>query len=192
MRHLLKSAPAYTTLCCILTFSLCAPAVAAVQLVAAPDVRITAINGKAVNNHLFTKEQHEFTLPAGQTTITVRYDRLFEQRGGDHEYIKSRDITLAADLVDNARYQLTATQSPKSLDTARQFAKSPQFSVIAQNARAVPVQVVAQTDNNPLALIGNLLKNDDEKVDNYSKFVQLWAASDEATRARIVQYIGEK
>lgn len=64
-------------------------------------IKVTAINGKEVRHNALQPLKREFNLEAGRHVITARYDRLFDLTRGDHDYLKSANVTVTADLTDN-------------------------------------------------------------------------------------------
>lgn len=121
-------------------------------LVADDDIKIIAINGQAVNQGLFQKTKQSFTVPAGQTTITARYDRIFILNRNDHDTIKSPDITLTATLDDTQTYRLTMPNLPSTHRQAQEFVKNATLELHLGNQ----VLMSEQTVNNRPSLLSGL------------------------------------
>lgn len=120
-------------------------------LVADDDIKIIAINGQAVNQGLFQKTKQSFTVPAGQTTITARYDRIFILNRNDHDTIKSPDITLTATLDDTQTYRLTMPNLPSTHRQAQEFVKNATLELHLGNQVLMSEQTVS---NRPSLLSG--------------------------------------
>lgn len=123
MKTLLKAAVATV----ILTAS---SAYAAVTLHVDEHIKVTAINGKAVNQGLFQPLQKEFSLDAGRHVITARYDRMFDLSSKEHDHVKSANITLTAELSDNQSYRLVMPNQPNTYSEAREYAKAPSLAIM--------------------------------------------------------------
>ncbi|MDO4427797.1 MAG: DUF2057 domain-containing protein [Moraxella sp.] len=126
MKTLLKT----TVATVILTAS---SAYAAVTLHADEHIKVTAINGKAVNQGLFQPLQKEFSLDAGRHVITARYDRMFDLTHKEHDHVKSANITLTAELSDNQSYRLVMPNQPSAYSEAREYAKAPSLAIMQGN-----------------------------------------------------------
>lgn len=113
-------------------------AMAQVQLNVDDNIKVTAINGQEVRHGLLQPLQQKFTLEPGRHVITARYDRLFDLNSNNHDYLKSGNITITADLADNQTYQLIMPNQPNTYSAAKEYAKAPSLA-IAQNG-----QILAQ------------------------------------------------
>ncbi len=104
-------------------------AYSAVTLHVEDNIKVTAINGQAVNKGVFSRDKMQFNLQAGKHVITARYDRMFNFSRDKHDYIKSGNVTVTADLADNKSYKLVMPNQPKSYTQAKQFAKNPTLAI---------------------------------------------------------------
>ncbi len=102
---------------------------AAVTLNVEDNVKVTAINGQAVNVGLFSKDNMQFTLQAGRHVITARYDRLYDLSRDKHDYVRSGNITINAQLNDNQTYQLVMPNQPERYHEAKKYAKHPTLAI---------------------------------------------------------------
>lgn len=108
------------------------------------NIKVTALNGKEYNTSLFQPLQKTFTLQPGKHVITAKYDRLYDNlRGDNHDYLRSGNVTVSADLQDNQTYRLAMPGQPEKYEEAQKYAKSPTLAVmkgstvIAQSSGAV-------------------------------------------------------
>lgn len=104
-------------------------AFAQVQLNVDDNIKVTAINGQEVRHGLLQPLQQSFTLEPGRHVITARYDRLFDLRNNEHDYLKSGNVTVTADLADNQTYQLIMPNQPNNYTAAKEYAKAPSLAV---------------------------------------------------------------
>lgn len=115
-------------------------AAAQVQLNVDDNIKVTAINGQAIHHGLLQPLQQNFTLEAGRHVITARYDRLFKLGRDDHDYLKSGDVTITANLADNQTYRLIMPNQPKDYHTAKDYIKTPSLAITQHGA------IIAQED----------------------------------------------
>ncbi len=104
-------------------------AYSAVTLDVEDNIKVTAINGQAVNKGLFSRDKSHFTLQAGKHVITARYDRMFNFSRDKHDYVKSGNITVTADLADNQTYKLVMPNQPKRYAQAKEYAQKPTLAI---------------------------------------------------------------
>lgn len=126
------------TLVMLFTALIALPATAKVQLNVDDNIKVTAINGQEIRHGLLQPLQQKFTLEPGRHVITARYDRLFDLNSNNHDYLKSGNITVTADLADNQTYQLIMPNQPNTYSAAKEYAKAPSLA-ITQNG-----QILAQ------------------------------------------------
>lgn len=129
------------------------------------NIKVTAINGQQVNTSAFQPLKKNFSLQAGKHVITAKYDRLYDLHGDNHDYLRSGNITLTADLQDNQTYRLAMPGQPEKYREAREYAKSPTLAVMKGN------QVVAQAsgavkEGGLFSSIGSLFGSNDAQLDN--------------------------
>ncbi len=97
------------------------------------NIKVTAINGQAVNKGLFSRDKTHFNLQAGKHVITARYDRMFDLSRDKHDYVKSANVTVTAELEDNKSYKLVMPNQPKSYAQAKEYAKKPTLAIKSGN-----------------------------------------------------------
>ncbi len=189
---------------------------AKVQLNVDENIRVTAINGKEVRQGLLQPLRNEFELEAGQHVITARYDRLFTLNN-DHDYLKSGNITLAADLADNQTYQLVMPNQPNNYAAAKEYIKSPSLAITHNG------QIIARQDDseertglitNLANSLGGMLRpqgavasnqatiaaiqqqsantNSATAAPDLGNFQKLWESANEEERAKILKWIGQQ
>lgn len=192
-------------------------ALAQAQLQVDDHIKVTAINGQEVRQSLLQPLQKNFTLEAGRHVITARYDRLFDIRHNEHDYLKSGNITLTVDLQDKQTYQLIMPNQPSTYTAAKEYIKAPSLAVTHQG------QIIAQqntadsrsglltgvvnaiggvfsnnSNNNAVAVnqqtiasMGQPTHNTQTTKSNLDQFMQIWLNSSEAEREKIRQWIAQ-
>lgn len=203
------------------TFALAMAAVtvthAEVTLNVDDNIKVTAINGQTVNRSLLMNSQQQFKLEPGTQVITAKYDRLYEFRNGDHDYLRSGNITLTANLADNQSYRLVMPNQPEKYKEAKVFAESPTLAIM-QGSRVLASQN-GQASGSLLAgvggAIGGLFSGSQSAVNSNNQaiaavkaaapiqaapranastldqFMQLWLNASEAEREKIRQWVSQ-
>ncbi len=206
----------YTTLAlATAVVALSTQAFAAVQLKVDDNIKVTAINGSEVRHGLLQPLQREFTLDAGRHVITARYDRLFNLNSNDHDYLKSGNITITADLADNQTYQLIMPNQPNNYSAAKEYAKAPSLA-ISHNGTVIAQQDTSEnrtgiltgitgaiggmfsrgdsaiiSNQKAIAAINNQAPVSTPQANNLDGFVQLWNNANEEEREKIRQWVGK-
>ncbi|USZ15205.1 DUF2057 domain-containing protein [Moraxella sp. FZFQ2102] len=129
-------------------------ALAQVTLNVDDNIKVTAINGKEVRHGLLQPLKQSFTLEPGQHVITARYDRLFNLNSDNHDYLKSGNITVAAELADNQTYQLIMPNQPNTYNAAKDYVKAPSLA-IAQNGKIIAQEDSSEDRNGVFANLTN-------------------------------------
>lgn len=127
----------------ILTTFISTVAMADVKLTVDDNIKVTAINGQEVRHNVLQPLKRDFTLQAGRHVITARYDRLFDLTNGSHDYLKSGNITVTAELADNQSYQLIMPNQPNNYQSAKEYAKAPSLA-ITHNGNIIAQENVSQ------------------------------------------------
>lgn len=166
---------------------------AQVQLNVQPNIKVLAINGQSINRNPFAPVQQHFDLPAGETSISARYERLFDLRGRAHDYLRSQEITLTADLADNQHYHLTLSDDPDHYDSAKRYAKQPTL-ILSQQGQVIAKQSADGNRQGQLLTNINALFNADKTQtakpsDHFQAFIELWQTADETERQKIRQWL---
>lgn len=102
---------------------------AAVTLVVGDHMKVTAINGQELQQSLFQDSAKEFTLEPGRHAITAKYDRLYDLSRDEHDYLRSGNVSVVADLADNQTYRLTMLNQPEAYAQAKEYAKRPVLAI---------------------------------------------------------------
>ncbi|MGO2341048.1 MAG: DUF2057 family protein [Psychrobacter sp.] len=112
---------------------------AEVTLLVDDHIKVTAINGQEVQQSAFQPLTQKFTLQPGQHAITAKYDRLYDLRRDEHDYLRSRNVSVTAQLADNQTYRLTMPNQPEDYTAAKEYAKQPTLAV-QQNETVIASQ----------------------------------------------------
>ena len=89
---------------------------AAVTLSVDDHIKVTAINGQELQQSIFQPLTKEFTLEPGRHAITAKYDRLYDLRRDEHDYLlgaKAQMITLTSMTIVKVTYSMLL---PKNLN----------------------------------------------------------------------------
>jgi uncharacterized protein len=168
--------------------------VQASTVVSVPEnVIVVAIDGKPTGGTgLFSKKKNTYSLPAGEHTITARYDRLFKsENSDDHDIVQSSGVTIKATLVDQKSYRLGWQPEPKTLSEARRFVKQPTLIITESNGTLVASQQGAVQPSR--SLIANLINSDEVPVTNPLEQLQsLWTQASAEQRQQFSQWIQQQ
>lgn len=197
---------------CSLAVLYTSQAFAQVKLMVDDNIKVTAINGQEIKHGALQPLKREFVLEAGRHIITARYDRIFDLPHGNHDYLKSGNITITIDLSDNQDYKLVMPNQPNTYKTAKEYAKAPSLAVVSQG------QIIAQTNNaeerqgilSSFGGIGGIFKRNDAvyanqkaiaslnqqspqpaitNQNNLDGFMQIWLNASEEEREKIRQWV---
>ena len=130
---------------------------AAVTLLVDNNIKVTAINGQELTQSLFQPLTKEFTLQPGQHVITAKYDRLYNLPRDEHDYLRSGNISVAADMVDNQTYRLTMPDQPEDYEAARKYAKSPTLAIQQNNTVIARQKSLGGNDGSIFSGLGKAL-----------------------------------
>lgn len=106
---------------------------AAVTLLVDDHIKVTAINGQELTQSLLQPLTKSFTLQPGKHVITAKYDRLYDLRRDEHDYLRSGNISVAAELADNQTYRLTMPNQPEDYAAAKAYAERPTLAIQQNN-----------------------------------------------------------
>lgn len=118
-------------------------------------IKVTAINGQELQQSAFQPLTKKFTLQPGQHAITAKYDRLYNLPRDEHDYLRSGNVSVIAQLADNQTYRLTMPSQPEEYKAAREYAKQPTLAVQQNNTIIASQQ---STGNNQGGLFSGLGK----------------------------------
>ena len=130
---------------------------AAVTLVVDENIKVTAINGQELKQSLFQPLTKEFTLQPGKHVITAKYDRLYNLSRDEHDYLRSGNISVAADLVDNQTYRLTMPNQPEDYAAAKKYAERPSLAIVQNKTVIASQQGIGGSDGSIFSGLGKAL-----------------------------------
>ena len=130
---------------------------AEVTLLVDDNIKVTAINGQELKQSIFQPLTKQFTLQPGQHVLTAKYDRLYNFPRDEHDYLRSGNISVAADLMDNQTYRLTMPGQPEDYAAAKEYIKQPTLAVQQDNTGVASQQSVAGNDGSIFSGLGKAL-----------------------------------
>ena len=130
---------------------------AAVTLTVDDHIKVTAINGQEVQQSAFQPLTKSFTLQPGQHAITAKYDRLYNLPRDEHDYLRSGNVSVTAQLADNQTYRLTMPNQPEEYKAAREYAKQPTLAVQQNNTVVASQQGMAGNQGGLFSGLGNVI-----------------------------------
>ncbi len=130
---------------------------AEVTLLVDDNIKVTAINGQELKQSIFQPLTKQFTLQPGQHVLTAKYDRLYNLPRDEHDYLRSGNISVAADLTDNQTYRLTMPGQPEAYDAAKEYAQQPTLAVQKNNTVIASQQSVAGNDGSIFSGLGKAI-----------------------------------
>lgn len=116
---------------------------AAVTLLVDDNIKVTAINGQELKQSVFQPLTKEFTLQPGKHVITAKYDRLYNLHRDEHDYLRSGNVSVAAEMMDNQTYRLTMPNQPEDYAAAKEYAEKPTLAVQQGNTVIASQQSVS-------------------------------------------------
>lgn len=130
---------------------------AAAILLVDDNIKVTAVNGQELKQSVFQESTKEFTLQPGQHVITAKYDRLYNLSRDDHDYLRSGNISVAANLEDNQTYTLTMPNQPEDYAAAKKYAERPTLAVQQGNTIIASQQSLGGNDSSIFSGLGKAL-----------------------------------
>ncbi|AMN67971.1 DUF2057 family protein [Psychrobacter sp. P11G5] len=130
---------------------------AAVTLLVDDHIKVTAINGQEVKQSAFQPLTKTFTLQPGQHAITAKYDRLYDLPRDEHDYLRSGNVSVTAELADNQTYRLTMPNQPEEYKAAKEYAERPTLAVQQDNRVIASQQSIGGNQGGLLSGIGKAL-----------------------------------
>lgn len=128
-----------------------------VTLLVDDNIKVTAINGQELKQSIFQPLTKSFTLQPGQHVLTAKYDRLYDLPRDEHDYLRSGNISVAADLTDNQTYRLTMPGQPEDYAAAKEYAKQPTLAVQQNNTVVASQRSVAGNEGSIFSGLGKAL-----------------------------------
>jgi len=114
-----------------------------VTLLVDDNIKVTAINGQEISQGAFQPLTKSFTLQPGKHAITAKYDRLYRLPRDEHDYLRSGNVSVVAEMADNQTYRLTMPNQPEEYAAAKDYAKQPTLAVQQNNTIIASQQSVA-------------------------------------------------
>lgn len=121
------------------------------------NIKVTAINGQELKQSLFQPLTKQFTLQPGQHVITAKYDRLYNLPRDEHDYLRSGNVSVAADLANNQTYRLTMPGQPEDYGAAKEYAQRPTLAVQQNNTIVASQQSLGGNDSGIFSGLGKAL-----------------------------------
>ena len=114
-----------------------------VTLLVDDNIKVTAINGQEISQSIFQPLTKSFTLQPGKHAITAKYDRLYKLPRDEHDYLRSGNVSVVAEMADNQTYRLVMPNQPEDYKAAKEYAKQPTLAVQQNNTIIASQQSVA-------------------------------------------------
>lgn len=130
---------------------------AAVTLLVDDNIKVTAINGQEIKQSAFQPLTKSFTLQPGQHAITAKYDRLYKLPRDEHDYLRSGNVSVTANLADNQTYRLTMPNQPENYAAAKEYAERPTLAVQQNNTIVASQQSTGSNQGGIFSGIGKAL-----------------------------------
>ena len=130
---------------------------AAVTLNVDDHIKVTAINGQEVKQSAFQPLTKTFTLQPGQHAITAKYDRLYKLPRDQHDYLRSGNISITAELADNQTYRLAMPNQPEDYEAAKEYAERPTLAILNNDTVVASQQSLGGNKGGLLSGIGKAL-----------------------------------
>lgn len=130
---------------------------AEVTLLVDDNIKVTAINGQELKQSIFQPLTKQFTLQPGQHVLTAKYDRLYNLPRDEHDYLRSGNISVAADLTDNQTYRLTMPGQPEDYGAAKEYAQQPTLAVQQNDTVIASQQSVAGNEGGIFSGLGKAI-----------------------------------
>ena len=130
---------------------------AAVTLLVDNHIKVTAINGQELTQSVLQPLTKSFTLQPGKHVITAKYDRLYDLRRDEHDYLRSGNVSVAAELLDNQTYRLTMPNQPEDYAAAKKYAERPTLAIQQNNTIIASQESVGGNNNSLFSGLGKAL-----------------------------------
>ncbi|MDY3306923.1 MAG: DUF2057 domain-containing protein [Psychrobacter sanguinis] len=129
------------------------------------NIKVTAINGQQVNSSPFQSLKKSFNLQPGKHVITAKYDRLYDLRNDEHDYLRSGNVTVTAEMQDNQTYRLAMPGQPEKYEEAKQYAKAPTLAVM-KGSQVVSKSTGVIEEGGLFSSITSLFGSNDAQMEN--------------------------
>ena len=129
------------------------------------NIKVTAINGQQVNSSPFQSLKKSFNLQPGKHVITAKYDRLYDLRNDEHDYLRSGNVTVTAEMQDNQTYRLAMPGQPEKYEEAKKYAKAPTLAVM-KGSQVVSKSTGVSEEGSLFSSITSLFGSNDAQMEN--------------------------
>lgn len=129
------------------------------------NIKVTAINGQQMNSSPFQSLKKSFNLQPGKHVITAKYDRLYDLRNDEHDYLRSGNVTVTAEMQDNQTYRLAMPGQPEKYEEAKQYAKAPTLAVM-KGSQVVSKSTGVIEEDGLFSSITSLFGSNDAQMEN--------------------------
>lgn len=150
---------------------------AAVTLNVEDHIKVTAINGQEIKQSAFKPLTKQFTLQPGKHVITAKYDRLYDLRRDEHDYLRSGNVSVAAELQDNQTYTLVMPGQPEDYRAAKKYAEQPTLAVQQGTQLVASQQSIANNEDGIFSgltkAIGGVFGSNDAQMANQRAIASL-------------------
>ncbi|MCH4247393.1 MAG: DUF2057 domain-containing protein [Acinetobacter populi] len=155
-------------------------ALAAVIVEAPEEIVVVAIDDQEVGGSIFRGKLSQYKIDAGQHSISVKYQEIFNHNDGEHDVLKSNIVTLnQLELKDGQTYQLTLVNAPKTFEDGQKFAEQPVIGLKDAKGQLIAQQAGATSKSKPWlsqGIFGSILdlrqKDDKNTNPNQSSMIQ--------------------
>ncbi|MFZ2554952.1 DUF2057 family protein [Psychrobacter sp. BF1] len=130
---------------------------AAVTLMVDDNIKVTAINGQELKQGILEPLTKQLSLQPGQHVITAKYDRFYQLPRDEHDYLRSGNISVAANLLDNQTYRLTMPNQPEEYRAAKQYAQQPTLAIQQNNTIIASQKSIVGNDGGIFSGLGKAL-----------------------------------
>ena len=130
---------------------------AAVTLMVDDNIKVTAINGQELKQGILEPLTKQLSLQPGQHVITAKYDRFYQLPRDEHDYLRSGNISVAANLLDNQTYRLTMPNQPQDYASAKKYAERPTLAIQQNNTVIASQESVGGSSNSLFSGLGKAL-----------------------------------
>ena len=129
------------------------------------NIKVTAINGQQMNSSPFQSLKKSFNLQPGKHVITAKYDRLYDLRNDEHDYLRSGNVTVTAEMQDNQTYRLAMPGQPEKYEEAKKYAKAPTLAVM-KGSQVVSKSTGVSEEGGLFSSITSLFGSNDAQMEN--------------------------
>lgn len=161
-----------------------AAAQAEVTLQVDDNIKVTVINGQSVSTGIFEEPIKSFTLEPGKHVITAKYDRLYILPRDEHDYLRSNNITVTAEMMDNQTYRLAMLNQPEDYNKAREYVKKPTLAVM-KGSQIIAQETSLNQDKGLFAGLSSLFGGESAQIENQKAIAAVNSQSSSSTTTNV-------